>query len=72
MKKEDNPWFGQREKLAGHKDGTLEIETDPQGDAQRSREKTDPEAPRGVKVVGGGQHGKVERGVKRVSRRGTE
>lgn len=72
MSKADNPWYAQRDKLAGHERGTLEVETDPQGDAARAREKTDPAAPKGVTTVGGGQHGKIDKGVKRVSRRGTE
>lgn len=50
----------------------LAIETDPQGDAVRAQEKRDEEAPKGVKFVGGGQSGKTDKGVKRVSRRGTE
>ena len=46
------------------------IETDPEGDARRSQEQA-PEDPSGVKIIGGGQHGKPasRRGVKRVSRR---
>lgn len=45
------------------------IETDPEGDARRNVEKN-PDDLKGVKIVGGGQHGKKpgERGVKRVSR----
>lgn len=50
--------------------GGLEIETDPQSDAKAAQEKSTEQA--GVKFVGGGSHGKTDKGVKRVSRRGSE
>lgn len=48
------------------------IETDPQGDAKSAEQKTDPEAPHGVRIIGGGSHGKTDKGVKRISRRSAE
>lgn len=47
------------------------METDPEGDARKAHEQTDPEAPQGVRFVGGGLHGKLHRGVTRISKRGS-
>lgn len=50
-------------------EGGIEITTDPQGDAKRAEEKNVEGEPKGVKFVGGAQHDKMDKGVKRVSRR---
>lgn len=57
------PWYD----IHDDPQASVVIETDPQGDAEKHIEKNKG-INKGVTRVGGGDHGKVEKGVKRVSR----